>query len=191
MTRDDILARLKADVEGRYENHDVFAGVEVINFELMGNGSLRVYVKVLFLGTWTILHGRINDARDYGFDLTDRERDFLGKTASQAPAPIGSQTVVSKYVMHLVSQLRHLIIPGSDLPRLTGALLRNPNLMDLIIHMDVDLIVAYVERMLNDLACDQRSGTSVSLIASLLSNLNLITIIRNQQYEDDKEVANV
>jgi len=104
----------------------------------------------------------------------------------KGPAPIGPQTVVSKYVMHLVSQLRHLIIPGSDLPRLDGALLRNPNLMDLIVHMDVDLIAAYVERVINDLKCDQRSGTAVSLMASLLSNPSLITIIRNQQYLDEK-----
>ena len=75
MKRSDILARLKTEIEDLY-NRLEGGRVEVINFELMDDGSLRVCVKVSFLGAWTILHGRINDARDYEVDLTQEEREF-------------------------------------------------------------------------------------------------------------------
>lgn len=185
MTRADIHSRVKAKVEEYYSGDDTkFKGVEVINFEVMDDNSLRIHVKVSFYGASTILHGRINDARDFGVFLTQDELDFLEETAAQAPARIEPPTRVSRYVRHLVSQLRHIVGDGSELHCLTGALLGNPNLMELIYHVDVDSIVAYVERTLTDLACDNRSGAAVLWVQSLLSNPSLMSIISHQEYID-------
>ncbi len=191
MKREDILARLKAKVEGLYKARTGVDMVEVINFELREDSALRIYVKVGFIGAPTILHGRINDARDFGVFLTQDEIDFLDETDSQAPARIAPRTRVSQYVMHLVSQLRHIVGDGSELHSLTGALLNNPNLTNLM-HSErfepdegVDSIVTYVERMLTDLACDHRSGAAVLWVQSLLSNPSLISIIKHQQYLDE------
>lgn len=187
MTRGDIQDRLKAAVAKHYEGDDTkFKGVEVINFEVMDDNSLRIHVKVSFYGASTILHGRINDARDFGVFLTQDELEFLDETTSQAIARIAPRTEVSQYVMHLVSQLRHIVGDGNELHSLTGALLSNPNLTDLIYHVDVDSIVAYVERILADLACDNRSGAAVLWVQSLLSNPNLMLIINHQRYLDDE-----
>jgi len=186
MMRADILSRLKAKVEELYKDRTDFVSVEVINFELRDDSSLRIYVIVLFVGAPTILHGRINDARDFGIFLTQDELDFLDKTDSQAPARAEPRTRVSRYVMHLVSQLKHVVGDGSELSSLTGALLSNPNLTDLIFHVDVDSIVAYIERILTDLACDNRSGAAVLWAQSLLSNSNLMSLISHQRYLDDE-----
>lgn len=192
MMRADILSRLKAKVEELYKEGTGFVSVDVINFELRDDSSLRIYVKVSFVGAPTILHGRINDARDFGIFLTQDELDFLDETDSQAPARTGPQTRVSQYVMHLASQLRHVVGDGSELHSLTGALLGNPNLTNLM-HSErfepdegVDSIVAYIERMLTDLACDHRSSAAVLWVQSLLSNPNLISIIKHQRYLDEE-----
>lgn len=190
MTRADILLRVKAKVEEHYSGDDTkFKGVEVINFELPDDGSLLIHVKVSFYGASTVLYGRINDAKDFGVFLTQDELDFLEETASQAPARIAPRTKVSRYVMHLVSQLRH--VGGNDSELLcqpsavfTSALLSNPNLMDLIFHVDVDSIVAYIERILIDLTCDDRSSTVVPWVVSLLSSASLMSIVQHQQYLD-------
>ena len=194
MTRKDILDRLTLEIEALYADTDAikFDEVEVINFALMADGALRIYVKVLFLGAWTILHGRINDIRDsisiksYGIDLTDEEREFLEETTSQAPDRIAPPTKISRYVMHLVSQLRRVVGDGSELSCLTGALLGNSNLINLITHGNVDSVVAYVERVLSDLGCDNRSGAAVSWVTSLLSNPSLSSMIDHQIYSDQK-----
>lgn len=185
MTRKDILDRLKTEIEELY-NETELDRVEVINFELMDDRSLRIYVKVSFLGAWTILHGRIHVAGDFVFDLTDEEREFLKESKAQAPDRIAPQTKVSKYVMHLVSQLRHVVGDGSELSCLTGALLGNSNLINLTTHGNVDSVVAYVERVLSDLGCDPRSGAAVSWVVALLSNPSLSSIIDNQIYYDQK-----
>jgi len=196
MKRADILSRLKVEVEGLWKSRTGVDVVEVINFELRDDGALRIYVNVGCIGATTIRHGRINDIRDNDIDLTPEEREFLEETASQAPARIAPRTRVSRYVMHLVSQLRH--VGGNDSELLcqpsavfTSALLSNPNLMDLM-HSDrnvpnagIDSIVAYVERMLTDLACDDRAGTAVPWVVSLLSNPNLMSIISHQLYLDE------
>ena len=200
MKRSDILARLKTEIEDLYydapDTELDEARVEVINFELMDDGSLRVYVKVSFLGAPTILHGRINDARDYRIDLTPKEREFLTETVSQAPARAAPPTRVSQYTTQLASQLKHVVGDGSELSCLTGALLSNPNLIDLMHseHFDpdagVDSIVAYVERMLDDLICNPgfEEYTQQRLwVTSLLSNPRLMSIIQHQQYIDSKE----
>lgn len=192
MKRLDVLARLKTEIEDLYNGLEG-GRVEVINFELMEDGALRIFVKVLFLGAWTILHGRINDARDYGIGLTPEEQEFLTETVSQAPARVAPRTRVSQYVMHLVAQLSHIVGDGSELSCLTGALLSNPNLTDLM-HSDrfyseagVDSIVAYVERVLGDLTCDNRSGAAVLWVTSLLSNPGLMSIIQHQRRLDEIE----
>ena len=188
MTRADIFARLKKQVEKRYNEGTVteFDKIEATNFELMDDGAIRVYVRVSFLGAWTIFHGRINDTRDYGLDLTNEEREFLKETFAQAPARVAPPTRVSRYIMHLASQLKDVVGTGSELSSLTGALLSNPNLIGLITHVDVDLIIAYVERLFADLVRDYRSGMAVSGIALLLSNPNLRSIIDHQQVLDEK-----
>lgn len=187
MDREDIRLRLKANIEKLYNETDStkLKGVEVINFERRDDGSLRIPVKVSFYGACTIFHGRINDVRDIGVSLTQDELTFLKKTDSQEPEQV-ARTRVSQYVMHLVSQLRHVVGDGSELSCLTGALLSNPNLMDLIIHVDVDSIVAYIERILVDLACDHRSGAAVLWVTSLLSNPSLMSIVHHQGYIDEK-----
>lgn len=198
MKRLDILTRLRTEIEDLYDNPDTEldgAGVEVINFELMEDGSLRVYVKVSFLGAWTILHGRINDARDYGIDLTLEEREFLTETVSQAPARVAPPTRVAQYVKHLVSQLEHLVDDKGSFLYLSSALLSNRNLTDLM-HSEqfypeagVDSIVAYVERVLGDLTCSADSEECSQRwlwIVSLLSNPRLMSIIQHQQYLDDE-----
>ncbi len=191
MERADIQARLKCVVEDMYNDPTGANFVEVINFELRDDDSLRIYVKVGYMDAPVILHGRINDIRDFrdfsgrGIDLTPAEREFLRETASQAPARIATPTKVSQSVRHLVSQLRHIVGDGSELSCLTGALLSNSDLLS-IIYVDVDSIVAYVERTLTDLACDHRSGAAVSWVTSLLSNPSLRAIIAHQQRRDDE-----
>ena len=187
MTRADILLRLKVEIEGLYKGITGLDFVEVINFELRDDGALRIYVNVGYIGVPTIRHGHINDARDYTIDLTPREREFLTVTyTSQEPARVAPPTRVAQYTMHLVSQLRHVVGDGSELSCLTGALLSNPYLTDLTYSdTGVDSIVAYVERMLTNLACDHRSGAAVLWVTSLLSNPNLTSIVRYQQCLDN------